>query len=465
MTSRIAAVPAEDLNAFTFLDIFMINYLLDEAEHYAQFGYTPSLQAVSRSLSNPLDWLNKYTDPLQPPLPQVNTPKRESIRQEARAQYDAITQRVTAAGIEQYAATYGTSETEDEDRSIHLMSSVLTVLAADAAAQTLADKALDKSLTTEERWAYLMALYQATLIAQHYVQDPEQGDVLLKKLPQDHEIVWLRLSDHMNKAINDEFPYHSAFNALCADSGITHPSAGCHDYPAAVRFMVSRPQPDKDWELGAWHFGVSGFDLLEIIRFDHQGHRYIKLIREPYPDGYPSDLVKDQMINLLGTLVEHSDRNDSDYRTNFMTAEAMYESAARDLHTCSSVQMTGFTEDMRRELDNPAIADYLFRSVTGYNHDLGRLLATRGVGPPLLVNPEQAAAILSAGRASGLDVTQLWELAMLLGADPGDHGVAAPAIDLAALERLAEAVQKWGIPHIMMTKWGRLLEIPQDERL
>ena len=140
MTSRIAAVPAEDLNAFTLLDISMINCLLDEAQHYAHFENAPSLQAVSRSLGVPLDWLNRYTQPLQVQYPQIDAAKRESVRQQARAQYDAITQRITAVDIERYSAHRWTDETDDEDRSIQLMSSVLTVLAAATAARALAQK-------------------------------------------------------------------------------------------------------------------------------------------------------------------------------------------------------------------------------------------------------------------------------------------------------------------------------------
>ena len=169
-------------------------------------------------------------------------------------------------------------------------------------------------------------------------------------------------------------------------------------------------------------------------------------------------------IDLLETHAEYFEHNHSDYGANFTAADAMYEAAAWDLHTRSHAQMTGFIEDIRRELDNPATADYLFRSATGYNHDLGRLLTPRGVDLPPLVNPEQAAAIINAGRASGLGDAQLWELAMLLGLNPGNHDVTAPAIDIAAMERPEEAVQKWGIPRIMMDLWRRLLEIPQDER-
>lgn len=463
MTSRIAAVPAEDLNAFTLLDISMINCLLDEAQHYAHFENAPSLQAVSRSLGNPLDWLNRYTQPLQVHYPQIDAAKRESVRQQARAQYDAITQRITAVDIERYSAHRWTDETDDEDRSIQLMSSVLTVLAAATAARALAQKVLDRALTLEERWAFLVALHQSALITQANIQALKQGPVPRQQLPLDHELVWLRLTEQMTRVTNDEFPYRPAFVALCADSGVTLPSENCRDYPAAVRFMVAHPQPNRDWELGAWHFDVSDSDLWEIIRFDHQGQRHVKLVHEPYPDGYPSDLVKDQMVNLLRTLDEHADHSDPAYRTNFATANAMYEAAARDLHTRSHVHLTGFMEELRGELSNPAIADWLFRSATGYNQDLGRLLAPPRVEPHPLVKPDQAVALLSAGCASGMDNTQLWELALLLGANPADHGIVVPVVGVAEMKSLEKAARSWGIPRVMMDRWRRLLESDQED--
>lgn len=141
----------------------------------------------------------------------------------------------------------------------------------------------------------------------------------------------------------------------------------------------------------------------------------------------------------------------------------MHEAAARDLHTQSHVHFTDFMEAVRHALSNPATAAYLFRSATGYDHDLARLLTPPDMEPPALATPGQAAALLSAGRASGMDDTQVWELALLLGANPVDHGAAVPAMDISEMEGLEEAVKNWGIPHIMMDRWGRLLKRDRED--
>ena len=53
---------------------------------------------------------------------------------------------------------------------------------------------------------------------------------------------------------------------------------------------------------------------------------------EPYLDGYPAGLVKFQMIHILDTLRGFYKHDDPEFRHHFVTANAIYEAADRDLH-------------------------------------------------------------------------------------------------------------------------------------
>ena len=454
-----------DLAAVALLDTTMISHLLDQAEHYIEHDNAPGLQAINSSLTPLLKSMAQHTQPLTELYAEADSPEREAIRQQAIAQYDAIIERIKASGIDDYSVVDAENQTEVEVNSISLMASALNIFAADAAARTLAEKANDRSLAIEERWSYLLVLHQAAQTARDNAQDPSRTEVLLQGLPEEHLFTWMRLKEQMDQAMetNDEPLFRSAFNRLCVDSGITQPSAECAAYPAAVRFMIQNLQADKEWELGAWHFETIEFDLLEVIRFDHQGERYVKLIHEPYPDDYPSDTVKMQMIDLIDTLDDYSDCSDPDFNDNYVTAKAMYEAAARDLHTMYYEDVEGFIDEVRQELDDPTVADYLFRSLTGYHQELGMLMTPPDVAPPPLATPEQTTAILKAARAAGMNDVKLWELALRLGAEPEDYGLPAPVVNSAAFDILEDSGSAWGVPSIVFDTWSQLLEVDEDD--
>ena len=148
---------------------------------------------------------------------------------------------------------------------------------------------------------------------------------------------------------------------------------------------------------------------------------------------------------------------------NFETANTIHEVVARDLHTIAHGAMTSFLNRMRRTLDDPAVADYLFRSLTDHDPILAALLTPPELEPPALVEPHQAAALLDAGQASGMDDAKLFELALLLGVDPDDYDISPLAINMRAFEELEQANKDWGIPTMAFERWNRILDVVEDE--
>ena len=87
------------------------------------------------------------------------------------------------------------------------------------------------------------------------------------------------------------------------------------------------------------------------------------------------------------------------------------------------------------------------------------LLTPYGEAPPPLAKPPQVEAMLTAGRAAGMNEVQLWEMSLLLGAEPEDHQLEAPIISEDAAEAMDTAAQACGLPSIITTRWHQLLDI------
>lgn len=165
--------------------------------------------------------------------------------------------------------------------------------------------------------------------------------------------------------------------------------------------------------------------------------------------------MSDQLDKLSGL----SDPDDPDFALMFTTAHAMYQAATKELHSVSHHDMTNFLDEVTHELDDPAVADYLIRSATGHQRELGVLLTPYGEAPPPLAKPHQVEAMLTAGRAAGMNEVQLWEMSLLLGAEPEDHQLEAPIISEDAAEAMDTAAQACGLPSIITTRWHQLLDI------
>lgn len=458
MTNDTPIFKPEDIRAQTLLYGHQLRYLMDEAEHQTKHGQVPILQAIAQSLVEPLESLDRVAQPLRGLYAQVDTPEREATREKAQEQLDEMTSRIGTAEMSRYAPHNMVNETEDEDQSVYLMSAVLNILATNTAAIALAQRAHDQAAPLDERWAHVCALYEAVKISQSNTHDPTETTVLLKELPGTHDMAWIRLNKLMEDEMEQREPlYQAAFEAVCRSSGVTKPSGASAAFPDAVRQLVQNPVAGANWELGAWEFEINEFDLLEVIRFDHDGERHVKTIHEPYPDGYPAALVKDQMIDLFEALDENSDSDDPEFYVNFATANAMYEAAAQDLHTASYENFDMFMENLREELEDDFLADCIFRSITGRNRNLGRLMTPPDAVPPRLANREQTAAILTAARATGMTETQLWELALVLGSPPKEHDIPTPKLTESAEEFLHEA-DTYGIPQITGIRWSQLLD-------
>ena len=250
MTPEIPYVLAEDLSAHILLSTSQIDFLLDEADHHAEHGQDHALQAITICLAEPLDVLTRLTVPLEGLHAQIDTPEREDIRQRAVRRLRDINERIHTSGLNAYDSDNLAMATEDEDVSVHLMSTVLHILAASTAQQALAEAVHDQSIPLEQRWAHLSALYEAMTLTQKYVQDPSEALEPLNDIPEGHDIAWLRLGQLLIGVVGDELPYSAAMAALCQDSGINHHSKGSIAFPDAVRFMVEYLQPDREWELG-----------------------------------------------------------------------------------------------------------------------------------------------------------------------------------------------------------------------
>ncbi len=481
MPNQVSAIPAEDLIAFALLYGTMANHLLDEAEHHVKHETSSGLPAIAASLANPLDSLNQITRLIAGPDVRMNAATLKNARRESRQLQNAINRRIRATGIEPPSAKKAKTDAEGREQSIDVLSGFLTSLAADAAMGALAERVLDESFPLERRWGFLLAMNRARDIAHEGVSDTSRIPAALEESPRDDDLSWMRIKSQFLKLyenIPEIPPVASAVRSLCADSGIAHTSDGAIAHPEAVRFMVLNSNSENEWTLGAWLFNPEAgfgweahgspfndtdYDLLDLMMFNHQGETHIKLIQEPFPVGYSSSLVKGQMTSLLETLRELFEDDEDRCARYRAAADAMYEAAARDLHTVSQGKMTSFLNRMRRTLDDPAVADYLFRSLTGHDPTLAALLTPPELEPPALAEPRQADALLDAGQASGMDDAKLWELALLLGVDPDDYDIPPFAINMRAFEELEQANKDWGIPTVAFERWNRLLDIVEDE--
>ena len=361
---------------------------------------------------------------LEEPHAQFDTPEREKARQRAEQRLHDIRERVRNSGIDAHGRGNLAITTEAVDSSIHLMASVFHVLAGFAAQKDLAEAVHDQSIPLEQRWAYLSALHAAMTCTQGCVYDLSGSLPQIEQSPPDLDLAWLRLGELMTDATSEDSPYHAAMAALCRNSGITHLSPGSIDYPDAIRCMAEHIQPSKEWELGARHHYMEQRGLLEVIRFDHDGQRYVKTIYEPYPDGYQSESVKKQMMDLLNALDTAGGHNDPDFHDYYVAANAMYEAATQGMHTLSCYDFERFMDQVRHKLDDPTMGDYIFRTATARNRDLGLLMNPPDTVFPPLATSDQASTILAAARGSGMSDTQLWELALVLYVDPDEYGLA-----------------------------------------
>ena len=482
MPNPVSAFPSEDLGAFALLYASMINYLLDEAEHYVEHDDANGHQAVSLALSHPLNSFNDLARVITGPHIRMDAAALKSARREVRSQQNAINRRLKAVGVDAHAGHDGGNLTEDEKQSIHQMASALELIGANTAEKALSEKAVDQSLALERRWGYLLAAHRATNIARNSVPDPSQIKAIQGQAPQGHQAAWNQLLGQILLTATEkteEPNYRSAFDTLCVDSGVAHPSEGCKQHPEAVRYIIENLEPDTEWTPSSWLYehewennqpqgnDTSVDDLARVLMnlavFKHRDELHIKLINEPYPEGYPSSLAKKQMENLVKHLWETSNDDDAHYRHELDTANAMYEAAAREIHTMGRDVMTDFMRQMRRTLDNPAVADYLFRSLTGHHRGLAALLSPHDVEPPPLVTAEQAEAMLNAARATRVDDARLWELTQMLDVKPSDHSIPTLGINMTAFECLEDAPFDWGNTDMALDRWIRLLEVAEDE--
>ena len=76
---------------------------------------------------------------------------------------------------------------------------------------------------------------------------------------------------------------------------------------------------------------------------------------------------------------------------------------------------------------------------------------------PSLTNASQATAILAVATDSGMSETQRWELALLIGTDPEDHGIASPRIGEEAVEAIINS-HEFGIPSMTIERWLQKIE-------
>ena len=482
MANPVSSFPSEDLSAFALLYVTTIHCLLEEAEHYVEHDNTAGLQAVSMALSYPLNAFNTLANVITGTNIRMDAAALKSARREVRSQRNAINRRRKAVDINADTDRDGRNLTEDEKQSIQQMASTLELIAANAAEKALSEKAGDQSLALERRWGYLLAAHRTTDIARNSVPDPSQIIAIQGKAPQGHQAAWNRLLGQILLTASEkteEPNYRSAFESLCKDSGVAHPSEGCQQHPEAVRYIIENLEPDTDWTPSSWRYehewgnhqppgnGTSADDparvLMNLAVFKHRDELHIKLIDEPYPEGYSSSLAKKQIEDLAKHLWETSDDDEARFRHELDTANAMYEAAAREIHTMDRDAMTDFMRQMRRTLDDSAVADYLFRSLTGHHRGLAALLSPHDVEPPPLVTAEQAEAMLNAARATGMDDARLWELAQLLDVKPGDHGIPTLGINMAAFDCLEDSADDWGIPAMALDRWTRLLEVTDDE--
>ena len=306
MPNPVSTMPSENLSAFALLYVSTINYLLEQAEHYVEHDAAAGLQAGSLALSHPLTSLNNVARVIKGPLIRMDAAVLKSARREVRSHQNAINRRLKAVGVDVHAGHDGGNLTEDEKQSIHQMASTLALLAANTAEKALSKKAVDQSLALERRWGYLLAAHRATVIARNSVPDPSQIIAIQGEAPQGHQAAWNRLLGQILLTASEkteEPNYRSAFNTLCVDSGVAHPSDGCQQHPEAVRYIIENLEPDTEWTPSSWLYEherettqpegnyTSADDparvLMNLMAFKHRDEHHIKLIHEPYPAGVP----------------------------------------------------------------------------------------------------------------------------------------------------------------------------------
>ena len=425
--------------------------------------------------------LSSSTQPLEAFQAEVNTPAREAARAAAQTQLEEIRNQIAASNLDGDEPDARISDADETS----LISKVITILSTIAAIQEMAAVvAADQNMSLEQRWQYVIAMHQAEMSTfkdnntendENYDYDEDEDnnagvlvenpETMLEYMPDDNTLTWLRLKEQATAAMEHRRLYTGIYpglyQSLCADSGVQHPSPYSSNYPHQVHFLIEHCRENIQWEMGSWHFELSEleFSLVDLIRFDYNGERYIKTIQEPYPAGYPAELVKAQMMDILEDLSEALGAKTPQYEPQFTNAHGMYQAACHDLHSVSQHDIDALRDEIMTKLHDSDVTSHLIRSATHHERELGMLLNPSDIYTTPIATITQVNAIIKAGRAAGMSDVNLWEMAMLIGAEPENHRLTAPTISSDTSEFLQNVAEKYGLPTITIDRWSKTIDV------
>ena len=192
--------------------------------------------------------------------------------------------------------------------------------------------------------------------------------------------------------------------------------------------------------------------FIAYVAFIYDGAKYIQAIQDPYPKGFPANLVVEHMEASIHHIMECMDSPDEQHPAltscGFLeTMEARLTSALLGLHDVTADDlMTLINVANKLRLPHGARVA-MIDAVSNWDMDLVALiLKDTPYAYPKMASRKQAGKIVHAARQAGLDHYQLVQLAEMLGHEPRKLGVKTPRLSARTFDALRETAQQVGLP-------------------
>ena len=210
--------------------------------------------------------------------------------------------------------------------------------------------------------------------------------------------------------------------------------------------------------------------FIAYVAFIHQGVKYIQAVADPYPKGFPADLVVEHMEASLDHL---ETRYNSPGANNTAlawcgfdeTISARLDSAIMGLHDITAADLIQIINVANRLRLPHGARIAMFEAATSWDSAVAALiLRDTPHANPRLASRRQASKIVHAARQAGLDNYKLAELAEVLGHSPQRLGVKTPKLPPHTVATLRETAQQAGLPPAAIDAMLEALE-PSDQPL
>ena len=331
-----------------------------------------------------------------------------------------------------------------------------------SASETLFDKANDASLPVADRWQFVIAMREAEDTVT-LADDAKSELIVVEKVDIDEtNPINIRLDGHFAKFHSHQNDYQSAFTAACAASEITDPSPASANHPDAVWFITRNHAELRDWQLAAWDFEIGEPSHLRMMRIDFQNRRFVKLIEEPYPEGYPAETVEAQMMDFDETIVNYTTSHPF-WQDQRNIANGMRLAAASNLHTHSAEDIYNFMQALKKTSMDSSVTQYIYRAIAGHQPELIKHFEQGHHAQPYLIDPAVMAKIIETAASAGTHPTQLWELTTLVGFNPMIFGLNPPMANYQQTDELDDVAQEHGLPASLISRISLELSDAMDE--